>query len=223
MEKAGEWTPILDPDVFEQLEVKLNDPRRKTAPDDLNSKHLLSGILICGKCGKNMYAAPTQVGGRTVMVYRCFGGYCMQRRKDLVDQDVIETLLARLALPDTVTAVSDSVDLSELHSHAKDLRGRRDALAALLADGLLSPSAVREQAGKISAELAQAEAAISAAEGFNPAASLIGSTNIAEAWEALPLGSQRQLIRALMDVTILPAGKGVRFASDQVKIEWKSQ
>jgi hypothetical protein len=31
----------------------------------------------------------------------------------------------------------------------------------------------------------------------------------------------REVIKALMDVRILPAGKGVRFDPEQVRLQWK--
>lgn len=223
MEQAGEWEPIVTPELLEQLESTLMDPRRRTAPDDLNAKHLLSGILTCGKCGRKMFAAPYKSKGREIMVYRCFGGYCMQRRKDLVDEFVVGVILARLSLPDAASLFDDGQDLGELREQAASLRGRRDALAALLAEGVLSASAVREQAGKLSAELRKVESAISVAEGDNPLAPLIGAGEIEEVWQSMDIANQRQVVRALMDVSILPAGKGVRFSPDQVRITPKGQ
>lgn len=41
------------------------------------------------------------------------------------------------------------------------------------------------------------------------------------AWEALSLDVQRRVVRALMDVRLLPAGKGVRFSPEHVQIDWK--
>lgn len=217
----GEWEPILDVETHERLEVLLMDPRRRTAPDDLNAKYLLSGIAKCHKCGKPLYAAPYKAKGRSIMVYRCLGSYCLQRRMEPVDELITDVMVARLSRPDASKLFVDSDRVAELRAVAADLRGRRDALAALLADGLLSPTAVREQSAKISRGLVDAEAAMSAAEGVNPLAGVIGAENVATAWEALPLASKKQVIRSLMEVTLLPAGKGVRFNPEHVGIEWK--
>jgi DNA invertase Pin-like site-specific DNA recombinase len=217
----GAWEPILDPETFRELEEKLTDPSRRVAPDDLTAKHLLSGIAVCGKCGGAMFAATMKGRGGTVPVLRCFGGYCMQRRRDLVEEVVEATLLARLALPDAARALGQRADLATLRGTAADLRERRDAIAAMLADGLLSPAAARQQATKVSAALAAAERAVSDAEGANPVAGLIAARDIAAAWERLEVGDQRRIVRALMTVTVLPAGKGVRFDPDQVRIDWK--
>ena len=222
MAAAGKWDAILDPETLEQLESKLNDPKRRTAPDDLNAKYLLSGIVKCFKCGRPLYAAPYKNKGRTIMVYRCLGGYCMQRRMEPVDELVTGVMIARLSRPDASKLFANSGQLAELRASATDLRGRRDALASLLADGLLSPTAVREQAAKIGKSLGEVEAAVSAAEGLNPLSAVVGAKDVAAAWEALPLAHKKQAIRWQMDITLLPAGKGVRFDPDHVQIDWKN-
>jgi site-specific DNA recombinase len=216
-ESEGDWKPILDEETHRALNVLLTDPRRKTAPDDLNSKYLLSGICICGKCGKKMFASPVKSKGKEWMVYRCFGGYCMTRRLDLVDDVVEARTVGLLSRPDAAARFSSSGDATALRLQAVDLRGRRDALAALLADGLLSEAAVREQAGKIGTQLRAVQDALSAADVLNPAAAIMGADDVVGAWLAQPLGVKRQIIRTVWEVTILPAGKGIRFSHDQVQ------
>lgn len=214
---SGLWEPIISEETLRALEERLTDPRRKTAPDDLNSKYLLSGICTCGKCGKKMFASPVKARGKTWMIYRCFGGYCMTRRLDLVDEVVEKRTLALLSRPDAAARFAKTEGSAELRQQAHDLRGRRDALAALLADGLLSATAVREQAGKIGAQLRAVEDTLGALDALNPAAAVAGADDVLGEWFRQPLGVQRQIIRGLWNVTIMPAGKGVRFSPDQVQ------
>ncbi|MEV8079765.1 recombinase family protein [Pseudarthrobacter oxydans] len=220
MELAGDWDPILEPEVFEQLEIVLNDPKRRTAPDDLNAKYLLSGIAQCGKCGKPMYAAPYRNKGKTLMVYRCFGGYCLQRSMDAVDDVVDALVITYLSRPDAAKLFSGNGNAAELRAKSADLRDRRDALAAMLAEGLMSVAAVREQSSKLSQELSRVEDALRAAESLNPVSAVAGAPDVPGAWQALPLASRKQIIRALMSVTILPAGKGTRFSPEHLRIDW---
>lgn len=221
MEIAGDWEPILTPETFEQLEIVLNDPRRRTAPDDLNAKYLLSGIAQCGKCGKPMYAAPYKGKGKTIMVYRCFGGYCLQRSMDAVDEVVDALVIGYLSKPDAARLFTGDDNAAELRAKSADIRDRRDALAALLADGLMSVAAVREQSSKLSLDLARIEDALLASQSLNPASAVAGAPDVAGAWQALPLAGRKQIIRALMTVTILPAGKGTRFSPDHIRIHWR--
>jgi len=219
---AGDWPVILDAETMDALEVKLTDPRRKNAPDDLNAKYLLSGQLTCGKCGATMFAAPSKYKGQTRMTYRCFGGYCMGRGLEDVDAVAEGALLARLSRPDARKALATGEKLPELHKAATDLRERRDALAALLADGLMSPTAVREQAGKLARELEKVEQQIAAATGTDPVTALVQSDDVRARWAATSMAARRKIVRSLMTVTVLPAGKGVRFSPEQVQIEWRT-
>ncbi|MEJ1113831.1 recombinase family protein [Paenarthrobacter sp. CCNWLY172] len=218
MESDGLWEPILSEETHRALEERLTDPRRKTAPDDLNTKYLLSGICVCGKCGKKMFASPVKSKGKEWMVYRCFGGYCMTRRLDLVDEIVEKRTLELLSRPDAAGRLSGSQDAAALRREAVELRGRRDALASMLAEGLLAPAAVREQAGKIGARLRGVEDALDSMDGLNPAAAMAGADDAISEWFSASLGKQRQVIRGLWNITVLPAGKGVRFSPDQVQM-----
>ena len=220
-ETAGQWEQILDPDTSQRLTEVLTDPGRRTAPDDLNSKYLLSGIAVCGKCGAKMFAAPVPAkGGGKRMVYRCFGGYCMQRSMTDIDDLVTALVVGRLSQPDAAKLFTTGDTTGELRSRAADLRERRDTLASLFGEGLMSATAYREQAGKITARITETEAAIATAEVVNPVASLIHADDVGKAWADLPLGNQRRIIRALLSVTVLPAGRGKDFDPDQVDIKW---
>lgn len=212
----GAWTPILDAETHRALEEKLTDPRRRTAPDDLNAKYLLSGICKCGKCGKKMFASPVKNKEKEWMVYRCFGGYCMSRRMDLVDGVVESVIIGILSRPDAGNLFTKDTETVALRRRATELRDRRDVLAAILAEGLLSAAAVREQAGKLKAELDEIESALATTGILNPASAIIGSQDVEKAWRGQPLALKRQIIRTLMDVTVLPAGKGVRFSEAQI-------
>ncbi|EYR63274.1 hypothetical protein N866_01825 [Actinotalea ferrariae CF5-4] len=216
---AGDWPAILDADTFAQVEERLNDPRRRTA-FNTSARHLLSGIARCGVCDGPMYGSPMKSRERRWMVYRCHDRHVM-RRMDLVDEVVEGVIVARLARPDALALLSPDVDLDALRERARDLRERRDNLAALLAEGLLSAASVREQAGKISTELREVEGRIDGATGDNPALTVASSADAAAAWEALALESRRAVVKALVSVTVERAGKGARFSPEQVRIEWK--
>lgn len=216
---AGSWPPILTADELAQVEDVLSDPRRRTA-FNTSARHLLSGIAHCGTCGADMYGTPAGVKDRRWMAYRC-PAYHVTRRMDLVDEVVEAVILARLALPDAAALLAPDVDLDALRGEANALRERRDALAAMLGEGLLSASAVRTQARKVRERLIEVEGQIAAAAGDNPALAVASADDVAAAWRSLELASRRSVVRTLVDVTILSAGRGARFAPEQVQIAWK--
>ncbi|MGP5228244.1 recombinase family protein [Arthrobacter rhombi] len=215
------WPAILDADTQAQLEQHLANPGRKKAPDDLDAVHFLSGLMVCGKCGKKMYAGAHVTRGEKRMVYKCHGGYCLTRQLPLVDEYVNAVIVARLSRPDAAQLLTEDNDVSAERAEAAQVRRRRDALAGLLADGLLSPAAVREQAGKLSLELSRLEGIINSAQQVSPVAEVLGAADVAATWEALPLKNRRQIVRALVDLTVLPTTRGRGFHPEHIKIDWK--
>jgi len=210
---------ILDPDTADRLAAVLRDPRRKMAPST-QVKYLLSGLARCGRdgCADAVMFATTNPKG--VGVYRCRSCYG-SRRLDLVDEVVMRVLLARLTRPDAAGLLDRDVDLDGLRTHVVELRSRRDGLASLLADGLLTPEAVRTQAQRLTDEIGDIERQVDAATGTSPLAVVVDSDDVAAALDRLPLLDLREVIRALFVVRILPSGKGVRFDPEHVHIEWK--
>jgi site-specific DNA recombinase len=69
-------------------------------------------------------------------------------------------------------------------------------------------------------------AAIAAAEESSPIAGLPKGPGIREIWPGLDLGRKRAVLRALADVTLVPATRGGRlpdggyFDTDSVRIDW---
>jgi DNA invertase Pin-like site-specific DNA recombinase len=214
---GGTAPAILDPDTFDRLGALLRDPARKSAPPSTEVKYLLSGMAICGRDGETMYATRTNDG---VTVYRCRRCY-LTRRLDLVDDVVIAVLIERLSQPDAIDLLDSDIDVTPLREQVVELRDRRDGLASLLADGLLTAEAVRAQASKLTALIDGLERHIQAATGTDPLARLTQAVDVVNAVQRMSLRDLREAIRALMTVRILPAGKGIRFDPEQVHMEWK--
>lgn len=216
----GDWPAIIDPDTSDRLVALFSDPTRRTAPPSLMVKHLMSGLLLCGKCAEPMrlYAQPTGPGNR--MTYRCPKTH-LGRGLDDVDEVVVEAVIARLSRPDAVGLLHADADVDSLRAAVTELRTRRDGLAAMLAEGILSPAAVRTQAEKLTQQISHHEQMITAATADEPLASIIGADDVRRTWRKLDLKRQRAIIDALMSVTVLPVGKGMRFEVDQVRIDWK--
>ena len=135
----------------------------------------------------------------------------MGRGLEDVDEVVMGVITERLSRPDAASLFSEDVDLDALRSRAVELRGRRDGLASMLADGLLGPEAVRTQAARLSAELDDVERAMADATGASPMAAVLSSSDVSSALERLPVRDLRAVIDALALVRIMPAGRA--FAS----------
>ncbi len=215
----GTWPVILDAETQDRLTEVLRDTRRRVQ-QGTEAVHLLSGLAGCGRCGQVLYASPMVNKGVRWQVYKCRGCY-LARRADLVDELVEDVLIARLSQPDAASILAPDVNLDALRAEAVELRDRRDALAALLADGLLSTSAVTEQSSKLTRRLSEVEGRITAALGDSPASGLANADDVVAAWEDLDVRSRKAVVDTLMTVTVLPAGKGARFSPEQVNIKWR--
>lgn len=217
---AGQWPVILDAEIQERLTEILRDSKRRQQ-QGTEAKHLLSGLARCGRpgCGAVMYASPMGPKDARWLVYKCRACY-LARRADLVDDVVEEVLIDRLSQSDAADLIAPGVDLSALRTEAVELRQRRDDLADLLTEGLLSREKVAEGSAKLTRRLAEIEARTNAASGQHPAAKLVAAEDVAAAWDDMDVRAQKAAIDSLLTVTILRAGKGQRFTDEQVRIDW---
>jgi DNA invertase Pin-like site-specific DNA recombinase len=217
---AGTWPVILPAEMQERLGEKLRDVQRRVQ-QGTTPKFLLSGLARCGRCDGVMFATTMKNRGQNYMGYRCPACY-LSRRLDLVDEVVEVDVIARLSLPDAASLFHPDEDVATLRAEVADLRERRDDLAGLLADGLLSASAVRERSQGLTKRMADLEDRISRVLGESPLTALADADDVVAAWESMPLRERKQVIDLLMKVTILPAGKGQRFDRAQVQIDWRA-
>ncbi|MDP9434174.1 MAG: zinc ribbon domain-containing protein [Actinomycetota bacterium] len=216
----GHWPVILDADTQERLAAVLRDVRRRVQ-QGTEPRYLLSGLARCGRCDEVMFASPFKSKGRTWHVYRCRGCY-LARRSDLVDEVVETDVLARLSMPDAARLLAPDVDLDALRQEVVELRDRRDGLAALLAEGLLSQTAVREQAQGLTRKIDALSGQVAAATRENSALALATAESAVDAWEALDMRTRKAVVDLLVSVRVLPAGKGVRFNPSSIEITWKA-
>jgi len=218
----GDWPAILDESTHRAVVALLTNPARRTASTTVG-KYLLSGLVRCGRCGAAMFASPMGQRGGYWMVYRCRSAH-LARRLDLVDEVVTGVVLARLARPDAVELLVDShiEDADELLGEATAIRAQINDSASLFAEGALTATQFRKVSERLRERLATVEARQSASAPGHVLSDLIGATDPAAVWVGLSLGRRRAVIDLLLEATIRPAGKGARFAPDQVQIEWRS-
>src|SRR5258708_15826181 len=90
---AGTWTPVVSEAVWDLVNVRLSDPRRRTQAGT-DRRHLGSSLYECGISGRPI-RAHARAGGTT---YRCPGH--LTRNAAPVDAFVLAVLRRRLARPD---------------------------------------------------------------------------------------------------------------------------
>lgn len=217
----GVHEPIVDRADYEAF-VQGARARAARKTSDNRVKYLLSGIAECGECGARMFARPDyRPGGRKVMTYQCTTCWGVSRALLPVDEVVTGAIVARLSMPDAAELLSPAVEVAPLMEEAVTIRERRDDLAALLAEGVLTRAAVREQSERLGARLAELETEIGNAQGVGPLGALIGAEDVAARWNAAPLAAQRDLIRGMCAVTIRRQASTRVFDHDAIEVVWR--
>lgn len=212
------WDPLVPHETWEKAVAILTDPARHTRAGDSTARHLLSGIARCGKPGPD----GTVCGGElrhllnrgryatyTCATRGCYGvAVSAPRLEDHVDQ-VIVALLAQHRRALAATGHDDRQG-GELQVAVDDAAALRDRLAGFVREataGRLSPATLVAIEADLAPQITAAERRIRqlrvprALDGFD-------LDDPGAAWHALDVGGKRELLRDLVAVTVLPAGKG---------------
>ena len=220
----GGWQGIVSEETFTAVNSILGDPSRKP-PRGVTS--LLGGIAICA-CGNvvNHTYSSKRSGPKDKPVFRePYGVYTCQHstqtgtgphvriKAALADAWVTEAVIARMSQPDAVTlfAKDSTVDVQALRDEAQAIRRNLDTLAGDMALGIISRTAMITATERGSARLAEIDATVAEASREHVAAELITAADVRVTWEALDISRKRAIIRALMSITLKPAGRGARF------------
>jgi len=221
------WEPIVPEDTWRAVVAKLTDPNRAMKPGPAN-RWLGSGIYLC-VCGT---AVEVLQGTKRPPAYRCRntgsgdGGKHTVRRVAIVDEYVIKTVVHILSRPDAAdlfdSPMPADVNLGELRSQLTVLRERKKSFATDYADGLIDREAMLAGTARITHRMEEIQGVLASHTDRSPWASLIGIDDVRAVWDELSLGMQRQIVRTLITVTILPMPSRGRVPFDpaSIRIEW---
>jgi DNA invertase Pin-like site-specific DNA recombinase len=208
----GSWKPIVEEHVFDTVNAKLADPRRKLQ-EGTERKHLGASVYQCPN------GHPVRSHG-TPTRYRCKEG-CVTRSAAPIDEAVTKLIHARLALPDVMTLVNAPTG-KETTAAAKELERQRGRLVQVEADydeDLIDGKRYKEKRAKIEAEIGMALARLRRLGAGAEVAGVLTAADPVQAYEDAPLGVQQSVIRFFMDVTLLPAPRGRRgFDPETIRI-----
>lgn len=87
-ERPGNWTPLIERELWDAVQRVLADPARKTHTGT-QIKHVLTGVLRCDTCGGKVSLRP---GGKAYdgrLVYRCYDRDCFTIDKAETDACLI--------------------------------------------------------------------------------------------------------------------------------------
>lgn len=224
----GQWEPIVDEAKYRAVVAILTDPGR-IVNRGAQPKWLGSLIYVCGReiCGQGMTV--TQSGGRRYPSYRCPTGHGGGRRAEIVDQyveDVIVDRLSRDDAHDLLEPAPDGIDVAALQAEAEQIRQRMRDLGGLFGAGQLELGPFTEGMDTARAQLEGVMQQLARAATRDPLAGLVGASDVRKAWKALDLERQRNVLRALVTVTLKTPRPGRMpdggyFDYDAVEFDWK--
>lgn len=217
----AEWPAILERDVWEDLKAAVETRRRGRPPSD---RHLLTGLLVCGKCGFRMYA--TERKQRTVRAYSCTvvattkgkgcGGVSIAAQP--LEDHVERLVLGWLADPKMVRAIQaaaggTTVDVAEQRD---ELNRRRQWLAKRWADGDITGAAFDIERAELERRQSEVAAEVLRLPRAKPA---LDVASLAKLWPNMTVPEKRAAIGtlAVTPIVVQPAEKGGRL-EDRVDV-----
>ena len=210
----GKWTPLVPEDLWQRVQLKLDDDSRITNRVGTHRRHLGSGLYVCGVCGS--FVRGWSRG------YRCKQA-CMSRTGDPIDELVRGVIAERLRQPDALRSVAttDSPRLTGLQAEIDEQRGRIARAEHDYDDGLLEAADLKRNRNRAKEAIARLEAEIRTLPRGIVDVPILGSEDPAQAFLDADLNVQRATIEALARVTLQPQRRGrKKFNPASVEIEW---
>ncbi|HVM08068.1 MAG TPA: recombinase family protein [Acidimicrobiales bacterium] len=216
MGRSDAIEPIVDEALYRRLVGALN--QRNHGPGSHRTKQLLTGLLVCGVCGRTLNSNMKRgsQGLNNLRVYGCrWDGQC-NIKAEAVERVYVEKMFERLDDP-RFTAALERVDdesdrlLTELHDQDAELETLKAAADRLPAD----------------VYIAKYEAIATRIDELQRRIGVTGTTSVAGEWagkskqlrrvweQTLSTDEKRALLAAIVgQSTVLPAEKRGRYATD---------
>jgi hypothetical protein len=214
----ADWPAILDRQTIDAVAARLARPGARGGTD---VKHLLSGIARCGRCGGSMYVGKAH--GKPT--YECAPGRGhLTRSQEHLDAYVTVVVLERLATIDLDDLGAEHPDTIEARAEAAEMRQRINDAADKFAGGEISSAVLARVEATLTPKIRAAEKRARAAA-IPPNLAALAGEGVDERWDALSVEQQREVVRLLLDVTVLPdtRPRGSRgFDPGAVRLEWRT-
>ena len=221
------WPGVVPEKMWRACERRLRDPARAKHYTGSTQRYLLSGLAVCGVCGRKLKSG-TNPTGRTLKCPQGPGRHVV-RRAARIEEFVTAVILERLRRPDAIHLVQvrgEGVDVRGLQTEAEQLRRNLEEYAEDAGAGRLTRQEYFVLRDAAHARLSEIDSQLADAGRTNVVAQVVGSgRDPVETWEACSLSTQRQIIDTLCVVRVMRARsgrpKGDVFDTDSVRIEWK--
>ena len=229
--KRDAWSAIIDDETASRLREKFSSPAPRWKAQDTRLRHFLAGGIYCGRCEAPMGARVNEylrrrdpnVNVNVLYRYECTPdrGGCGRVSAPMLplEQFVSDAMIARLRLPDALAVFAPKRDDSQLvaaKARLKELTGRRGELVKEAArPGGPSMALVAAAERELLPQIDEAEALVRSLRtppvlrGYDPA-------DLAARWFEHPVGVRRNVVLALAEIVVSPAGRGVRWSRNRL-------
>ncbi len=235
----GGWEALVSDELFDVIQARMTDPRRKTNRVGTDRRHLGSGLFLCDDCGQPVVSFS---GGR----YRCKAA-CVNRAHGPVDyarvrqiiadpEDGQDAPLAR-GVDEFVTAViaerlsradaaqllaAPAADLAPVLAEIERLRKRLGTIDADYDAGVIDGLRHRAASDRVTAELRAVERQLAGHRTGSALGEVLASPDPVSAFLAAGLMSRRSVIDALCEVRLRRGTRGSKtFDPSTIRFEWR--
>ncbi|MER6176360.1 recombinase family protein [Streptosporangium sp. NPDC001681] len=216
---------ILPEDTRQALIAMFADPKRKTSPGNV-PRWPGSLIYQCGLCNNGTTVSASRRNGR--MVYRCNAlGHCSQSIDD-VDRYVRKVIIARLGRADLADLLPNqgnrlsAEEIADLRQEMAALEQRKRDAARRWALLKMDDAELDEARATADERIEEIRVQLRDSTAESPLAEFLLTDDAAQTWDGLTLGRQREILKMLVTVKLMPTGRGRSEKSipitDRVKI-----
>jgi DNA invertase Pin-like site-specific DNA recombinase len=244
---AGTWPPLVDEETWRAAQAVLHAPGRAPGRKTVR-KHLLTGVLRCGKSGCGGYLSGQWVmqptGGKSgrpkagevkepsgqmahSITYGCKSCRGVSIRAEHVEPLIYAAVGERLARPDAVdllkVAEHDAAEAEQLRAEKQRLYAQIREAEAEYDDGVIDGRRLAARKERVTEKLDAIERRQMDQERLRVFDGLpLGTPEVAERVRALSPDRLRAVIDVLVVFEVAPVGKGGRvFNPDRVSAVWK--
>lgn len=219
------WPAIIDKADTARLRSILLDPaRRLTSPTP--RRCLLSGILVCGRCGAPLVGRPRDGGDMRYVCNKVPGNSRCGRTYVLsepADELIVGAVFEALSTADLLAAVRERGDDGDA-AVVTELERDEAALVQLgqdLDDGLVTRAEWLARRGRIEARIAEARRQLNRRSGTAALDGLAGRPReLLEAeWQGMTLARRRAVLSALIERVVVQPGVRGRNLFDPARFE----